>query len=95
MLAGGLAGGLAAACTTPLDCIKTVLNTQQTPKTVCNGNRKVLLKSTGVYRGINLILNLMLLGIFDAINTIYSSRGLAGFGIGIYIEFFTKFRQLC
>jgi solute carrier family 25 iron transporter 28/37 len=33
LLAGGLAGGLAAAVTVPLDCVKTILNTQQTPET--------------------------------------------------------------
>ena len=29
MIAGGLAGGIASAVTTPLDCIKTVINTQE------------------------------------------------------------------
>ncbi|KAE9416825.1 hypothetical protein Angca_004038, partial [Angiostrongylus cantonensis] len=34
LIAGGFGGALAAALTTPLDCVKTVLNTQQTPAMV-------------------------------------------------------------
>lgn len=32
LFVAGIAGGVAAALTTPLDCVKTVLNTQQTPQ---------------------------------------------------------------
>lgn len=50
LLSGGAAGGLAAAVTTPLDCVKTVLNTQQTPNVEANGNR-IFLKATSSYNG--------------------------------------------
>jgi solute carrier family 25 iron transporter 28/37 len=68
LLAGGMAGGLAAAVTTPLDCIKTVLNTQQTPEITARG---VLLKATYSYSGI-----------VDAVKSIYVTRGLVGFTRG-------------
>ncbi len=61
----GMAGGIAAAMTTPLDCVKTVLNTQQTPE-ICTTERRILLKAR--YSGIA-----------DAIVSIYALRGVAGF----------------
>lgn len=72
LIAGGLAGGLAAAFTTPLDCIKTVLNTQQTPEAEIGGDKRIFMKAAGSYRGIS-----------DAARTIYSQRGLGGFSCGL------------
>jgi solute carrier family 25 iron transporter 28/37 len=71
LVAGGLAGGAAAAITTPLDCVKTVLNTQQTPSIERNGN-SILLKASVSYNGIK-----------DAVNSIYQTRGLIGFTAGM------------
>lgn len=48
LIAGGLGGGVASAVTTPLDCIKTVLNTQQTPEIQ---DKRMLLKATSSYKG--------------------------------------------
>lgn len=70
LISGGLAGGLAAAVTNPLDCIKTVLNTQQSPQPM-TGQRRILYIQ-GSYSGIA-----------DAFSTIYSNRGLRGFYYGI------------
>ena len=84
LIAGGLAGGLAAAVTTPLDCIKTVLNTQQTPEAEISGDKRIFMKvccrvaiyvifqASGSYRGFT-----------DAAKTIYSQRGLSGFSCGL------------
>ncbi|CAK5080563.1 unnamed protein product [Meloidogyne enterolobii] len=71
LLSGGLSGGLAAALTTPLDCIKTVLNTQQSPQPLLD-QRGSILYFGGSYRGV-----------FDAIWSIYSNRGFLGFFSGI------------
>lgn len=49
LFAGGFAGAMAAAVTTPLDCIKTVLNTQQTPE--IDAERRILLRAKSSYRG--------------------------------------------
>ncbi|KAI1715238.1 mitochondrial carrier protein [Ditylenchus destructor] len=69
LVAGGVAGGLAAAITTPLDCIKTVLNTQQTP--LCD-EKGIIARSSYYYGGVS-----------DAISSIYHNRGMAGFMRGI------------
>ncbi|KAK0395868.1 hypothetical protein QR680_001469 [Steinernema hermaphroditum] len=70
LISGALAGGLAAAVTTPLDCVKTVLNTQQTPEVL--PDRTVLLKATNSYQGIK-----------DTVTSIYRCRGLSGFFSGV------------
>ncbi|KJH45826.1 putative mitoferrin-1 [Dictyocaulus viviparus] len=69
LIAGAFAGGVAAALTTPLDCIKTVLNTQQTPL-ACRDD--ILLKTAVSYRNIS-----------DVIKVIYLQRGLSGFSCGM------------
>uniref|UniRef100_A0A1I7ZFZ7 Mitochondrial carrier protein n=1 Tax=Steinernema glaseri TaxID=37863 RepID=A0A1I7ZFZ7_9BILA len=70
LISGALAGGLAAAVTTPMDCIKTVLNTQQSAE--ITADRSVLLKATSSYHGIK-----------DTVSSIYRCRGSAGFFSGI------------
>ncbi|GMS86136.1 hypothetical protein PENTCL1PPCAC_8311, partial [Pristionchus entomophagus] len=75
LIAGGAAGGLAAALTTPLDCVKTVLNTQQRPEMQAAGgpaNSTVLLKATTGYRGF-----------VEALRSIYNVRGIGGFACGL------------
>jgi solute carrier family 25 iron transporter 28/37 len=69
LVAGGCAGAVAAAITTPLDCIKTVLNTQQTPEI---DSERILLRAKSSYRGI-----------LDAITSIYHLRGFHGFTYGM------------
>ncbi|VDM56725.1 unnamed protein product [Angiostrongylus costaricensis] len=72
LIAGGFGGALAAALTTPLDCVKTVLNTQQTPAMVQEDVILKVLITAGSYRSI-----------FDACKTIYLQRGLLGFSCGL------------
>ncbi|VDN26727.1 unnamed protein product [Gongylonema pulchrum] len=71
-ISGGFAGGVAAAITTPLDCIKTVLNTQQTPQ--FDSNHRLLYQGprAASYRGFT-----------DGFRTIYYLRGLRGFFRGL------------
>ncbi|VDK76673.1 unnamed protein product [Litomosoides sigmodontis] len=72
LVSGGIAGGIAAAITTPLDCVKTVLNTQQTPR--FNTTCQLFTQSghTAYYKGLA-----------DGIRTIYYLRGTGGFFRGI------------
>lgn len=44
MMAGGAAGAIASACTTPLDVIKTLLNTQETGIGVTKGMKEAMLQ---------------------------------------------------
>lgn len=69
-----VAGGIAAAITTPFDVVKTVLNTQQTPEISGNSQfgRMVFLKANA-YRGLS-----------DAVYSIYASRGVQGFMRGMH-----------
>lgn len=44
MVAGGAAGAIAAACTTPLDVTKTLLNTQETGIGLTRGMKEAMLQ---------------------------------------------------
>uniref|UniRef100_A0A0N4ZFS7 Mitoferrin-1 n=1 Tax=Parastrongyloides trichosuri TaxID=131310 RepID=A0A0N4ZFS7_PARTI len=67
-VSGAIAGGMAAAITNPLDCIKTVLNTQQHPECQLASRTVLLNNNSGLYRGIT-----------DAISSIFYTRGITGF----------------
>uniref|UniRef100_A0A1I7V9G7 Mitochondrial carrier protein n=1 Tax=Loa loa TaxID=7209 RepID=A0A1I7V9G7_LOALO len=71
-VSGGIAGGIAAAITTPFDCVKTVLNTQQTPQ--FNTKYRLLTQNghATYYKGL-----------VDGIRTIYYLRGTGGFFRGL------------
>lgn len=74
LLAGAIAGGLAAAVTTPLDVAKTLLNTQEKSvvceKTVKNFKAKNSNK-------------LFVKGMLNAMRTIYKLRGIGGYAQGL------------
>ena len=71
MLSGAMAGGLAAAATTPLDVCKTLLNTQNSSFAAQPSNNSI---PSGQPR-IN--------GMFGAIRTIYAYRGMLGYFQGV------------
>ncbi|MFH4978022.1 hypothetical protein AB6A40_004731 [Gnathostoma spinigerum] len=72
IIAGGIAGGSAAAITTPLDCVKTVLNTQQAPEVRMDGKNRLIVPAPVCYRGV-----------LDSVASIYHLRGITGFFRGI------------
>lgn len=69
VIAGGTAGALAAAITTPLDVAKTLLNTQESNVVALVG------KPQGQV--------LYVSGMFNAFRTIYRMRGLTGYFQGL------------
>ena len=71
LIAGGGAGALAAAVTTPFDVAKTLLNTQET----CPGAQAAT--------NATLVGRRYVVGLLQAVRTIHSVSGLAGFYKGI------------
>lgn len=50
MIAGGAAGALASACTTPLDVVKTLLNTQETGVGATHGMKAAITQVISSFR---------------------------------------------
>lgn len=74
-IAGGVAGAVASGITTPLDVAKTLLNTQE-PCPGAQAAQEVLPTAKAQPRPI--------VGVFNALSTIYRINGLAGFAKGFY-----------
>lgn len=73
MVTGSLAGAIAGAVTTPLDVMKTLLQTQQTVK-----NKNVVAGSTGLEAPVK-----HYSGIMDGMMWNYRNQGMAGLFRGI------------
>lgn len=71
LLAGAMAGGVAAALTTPLDVAKTLLNTQE----------KNVVLETVKHSKVNSAP--VVSGMFNALKTIYTVRGFTGYFRGV------------
>jgi solute carrier family 25 iron transporter 28/37 len=69
VVAGGTAGAIASAITTPLDVAKTLLNTQE----------REVVALVGKNRGHVIYVS----GMYDAFRTIYRMRGLSGYFQGL------------
>lgn len=68
MLSGAMAGGLAAAATTPLDVCKTLLNTQESSFSQLQNQNSSMNRINGMFR---------------AIKTVYAYRGMLGYFQGV------------
>lgn len=72
-VAGGVAGALASAVTTPLDVAKTLLNTQE-PCPGAQAAQEVLPQTKPR----------PIVGVYNALQTIYKVNGISGFAKGLY-----------
>lgn len=57
VVAGGAAGAIASACTTPLDVVKTLLNTQETGIGLTRGMREAIIQ-VNFHHSINKAINI-------------------------------------
>jgi len=77
IMSGAVAGGTAAAITTPLDVCRTLLNTQQGLCTVPHCSETPLSGGPGI--SLNNTRTAKLSGMIDAIKIVHATGGLAGF----------------
>lgn len=84
LIAGAGAGGTAALFTTPMDVIKTALNTQEQTTSVLNCSNINTVSSTNINHSSNNTIQsrVYLNSIRSAVTTIYNAKGLRGFASG-------------